>query len=239
MEMKNVDVKPGSRCWTSILWADYSGNPSSRPPSKNFSAIGRAISKFGEYTEPEAGFKREPRWTNGVASPARHYALAAEPTSAYLPGDLKLQVAAFVTHYNHARYHESLDNLTPADVYPARAEAVLLERERIKRQTIANRRLALISHGSQRERAGDRLEGFGGDGDADHRSLNQLRAARVDANHPPRRLGLLIAAEDRKYYLRPELTARPQGSVTSGALELIKLIARAGIPITRESSPNG
>jgi hypothetical protein len=41
----------------------------------------------------------------------------------------------------HARYHESLDNLTPADVYFGRAEAVLLERERIKRQTIANRRL--------------------------------------------------------------------------------------------------
>ncbi len=58
-----------------------------------------------------------------------------------LPGDLERQVAAFVEHYNHARYHESLGNLTPADVYFGRAEAVLLERERIKRQTIANRRL--------------------------------------------------------------------------------------------------
>ena len=59
----------------------------------------------------------------------------------YLPSDLERQVAAFVVHYNHARYHESLDNLTPADVYLGRAEAVLLERERIKRQTIVNRRL--------------------------------------------------------------------------------------------------
>ena len=59
----------------------------------------------------------------------------------FLPGDLERQVAAFVAHYNHARYHESLDNLTPADVYFGRAEAVLLERERIKRHTIANRRL--------------------------------------------------------------------------------------------------
>ena len=58
-----------------------------------------------------------------------------------LPGDLERQVAAFVAHYNHARYHESLGNLTPADVYFGCAEAVLLERERIKRQTIANRRL--------------------------------------------------------------------------------------------------
>jgi len=59
----------------------------------------------------------------------------------YLPGDLERQVAAFVEHYNHARYHESLDNLTPADVYFGRAETVLLECERIKRQTIANCRL--------------------------------------------------------------------------------------------------
>ncbi len=59
----------------------------------------------------------------------------------YLPGDLERQVAAFVEHYNHDRYHESLDNLTRADVYFGRADTVLLERERIKRQTIANRRL--------------------------------------------------------------------------------------------------
>ncbi|WP_449255521.1 integrase core domain-containing protein [Bosea sp. (in: a-proteobacteria)] len=31
----------------------------------------------------------------------------------YLPGNLERQVAAFVELYNHARHHESLDNLTP------------------------------------------------------------------------------------------------------------------------------
>ena len=59
----------------------------------------------------------------------------------YLPGDLERQVAAFVEHYNHARYHESLGNLTPADVYFSRGQAILTERERIKRQTIKERRL--------------------------------------------------------------------------------------------------
>ena len=59
----------------------------------------------------------------------------------YLPGDLERQVAAFVEHYNHARYHESIDNLTPADVYFGRGQAILTERERIKRQTIHQRRL--------------------------------------------------------------------------------------------------
>ena len=59
----------------------------------------------------------------------------------YLPGDLEAQVAAFVERYNHSRAHESLDNLTPADVYFGRGEAILLERERIKRQTLSRRRL--------------------------------------------------------------------------------------------------
>ena len=59
----------------------------------------------------------------------------------YLPGDLEAQIAAFVADYNYCRYHESIDNLTPADVYFRRASKILAERERIKRQTIANRRL--------------------------------------------------------------------------------------------------
>jgi putative transposase len=59
----------------------------------------------------------------------------------YLPGDLETQIAAFIEHYNHRRYHESLDNLTPADVYFGRGLAILLERARIKRNTITQRRL--------------------------------------------------------------------------------------------------
>jgi transposase InsO family protein len=59
----------------------------------------------------------------------------------YLPGDLEGQIEAFVGHYNHRRYHESLNNLTPADVYLGRGQTILLERERIKRQTIQQRRL--------------------------------------------------------------------------------------------------
>ena len=59
----------------------------------------------------------------------------------YLPSDLEAQIDAFVADYNHCRYHESIDNLTPADVYFGRGQAILADRERIKRQTIANRRL--------------------------------------------------------------------------------------------------
>jgi putative transposase len=58
----------------------------------------------------------------------------------YLPGDLERAVAAFVEHYNHRRYHESLDNLTPADVYFGRDQRILHARHEIKQRTIAERR---------------------------------------------------------------------------------------------------
>ncbi len=59
----------------------------------------------------------------------------------FLPCDLNASIERFVTHYNHHRYHESLGNLTPADVYFGRGETILLERERIKRNTLNKRRL--------------------------------------------------------------------------------------------------
>jgi transposase InsO family protein len=58
----------------------------------------------------------------------------------YLPGDLERAVADFVEHYNQRRYHESLDNLTPADVYFGRGQRILKRRQEIKRKTIEKRR---------------------------------------------------------------------------------------------------
>jgi transposase InsO family protein len=59
----------------------------------------------------------------------------------HLPGELEARIAAFVEHHNHRRAHESLHNLTPADVYFGRGATILLDRQRIKRQTIQQRRL--------------------------------------------------------------------------------------------------
>ena len=59
----------------------------------------------------------------------------------FLEGELEAAIAAFIDHYNNHRYHESIGNLTPADVYFGRGETLLAERRRIKQQTIKNRRL--------------------------------------------------------------------------------------------------
>ena len=58
----------------------------------------------------------------------------------YLPGDLERAVAIFLDHYNHRRYHESLENLTPADLYLGHGARILKQREKIKRRTIEQRR---------------------------------------------------------------------------------------------------
>jgi hypothetical protein len=41
--------------------------------------------------------------------------------NSYLPGQLEARLAEFVEFYNNRRYHESLGNLTPADIYFGRA----------------------------------------------------------------------------------------------------------------------
>ena len=55
--------------------------------------------------------------------------------------DLERQIDSFVEHFNHERYHKSLSNVTPADVYFVRAQSILNHRERIKEKTIEHRRL--------------------------------------------------------------------------------------------------
>jgi hypothetical protein len=46
----------------------------------------------------------------------------------------------FVAYYNNERYHESLDNVTPADVYFGRKYEVVSEREKIKKRTMRKRK---------------------------------------------------------------------------------------------------
>ena len=58
----------------------------------------------------------------------------------YSPSELEKALAEFVEYYNNERYHESLDNLTPADIYFGKFEEVLTRREETKRKTMQQRR---------------------------------------------------------------------------------------------------
>ena len=63
----------------------------------------------------------------------------------YLPGDLTHRLNEFVDYYNNHRYHESLQNLTPADVYFGRANSILKQREITKQKTMKKRRKTHLS----------------------------------------------------------------------------------------------
>ena len=58
----------------------------------------------------------------------------------YYPWELEQAKANFVDYYNNQRYHEALDNLTPADVYRGRGKEIQTRREDIKRRTLKDRR---------------------------------------------------------------------------------------------------
>ena len=64
----------------------------------------------------------------------------------YLPGALEAAIGDFIEHYNNHRCHESIGNVTPADAYFGRAEAIISERRRIKEKTMKRRRLINQRH---------------------------------------------------------------------------------------------
>jgi len=58
----------------------------------------------------------------------------------YLPSELERQINEFVTYYNAKRYHESLNNLTPEDVWQGRGQSILDRRRNIKEKTLKLRK---------------------------------------------------------------------------------------------------
>jgi putative transposase len=58
----------------------------------------------------------------------------------YSPYELERAIAEWVKYYNNQRYHESLENVTPADVYFGREKEIIKKRNKLKEQSLTLRR---------------------------------------------------------------------------------------------------
>jgi len=76
------------------------------------------------------------------------------------PEELERATARFQHWYNYERYHQSIGNLRPVDVYQGRAEEILCDceavagRRELKRQTLRARREHNLAASDQQERSG-------------------------------------------------------------------------------------
>lgn len=62
----------------------------------------------------------------------------------YHPEELIQALIEFVENYNNKRHHESLNNLTPVDVYFGRSDKILEQRAIINRKTIEKEDYCII-----------------------------------------------------------------------------------------------
>ncbi len=62
----------------------------------------------------------------------------------YSADELRERLSEWVEYYNNQRYHESLDNVRPADAYWGRQDQIVAERKKIKQLTMDQRRKSHI-----------------------------------------------------------------------------------------------
>jgi putative transposase len=58
----------------------------------------------------------------------------------FAPSELAERIRQRVDYCNYQRYHEAIDNVTPADNYFGRDQQVLERREKVRRETMRIRR---------------------------------------------------------------------------------------------------
>jgi putative transposase len=61
------------------------------------------------------------------------------------PSELEDALQDLIAYYNNQRYYESLNNVTPSDVYFGREYVVLDERSKIKRRTMKRRKMEYLA----------------------------------------------------------------------------------------------
>lgn len=123
------------------------GVPKENPP-KLLSDNGPCYiaSELGEYLQKQYNMKQihgaplHPQTQGKIERYHRSMKNVVKLHNYYSPEELKEAIGAWVDYYDNHRYHESLGNFTPADVYFGRGEAVLKKREELKLKAMEERR---------------------------------------------------------------------------------------------------
>jgi transposase InsO family protein len=63
----------------------------------------------------------------------------------YYPSELESKVEEFVNYYNKKRYHESIDNITPEQMFNGERRNILTKRDKTKRKTLKLRKQINLS----------------------------------------------------------------------------------------------
>lgn len=140
--MSQEDVK---RCVDRAM--QKTGVPKENPP-KLLSDNGPCYiaSELGDYLQKQHNMKQihgaplHPQTQGKIERYHRSMKNVVKLHNYYSPEELKEAIGAWVDYYNNHRYHESLGNLTPADVYFGRGEAILKRREELKLKAMEERR---------------------------------------------------------------------------------------------------
>ena len=144
--MKAEDVIRTIDCTLEKAGLDKSNRP--RLLSDNGSCY--ISSELAEYIEQEEmshvrGKPLHPQTQGKIERYHRSMKNVVKLENYYMPGDLINRLEEFVDHYNNRRYHESINNVTPSDVYFGRDKELLKQREIIKQNTMKKRRKTYLS----------------------------------------------------------------------------------------------
>lgn len=68
----------------------------------------------------------------------------------FLPWELEKEIEQFINYYNNQRYHESINNLIPRDVFYGRDREIITRRDKIKKRTLELRRKINLNNNRQK-----------------------------------------------------------------------------------------
>jgi hypothetical protein len=145
-------LQPAAGC-TNLLELDTRGPVNLLPKQVKATCLSLAAIGRGIWPTPAERFRASDRWVEHARGAPFHVMTqkkierlhrtitnVVERVTYQGPWIREREFARFVDYYNHRRYHEALNNLTPAQVYFGRAKVVQTRREAIRQQTLQIRR---------------------------------------------------------------------------------------------------